>query len=127
MELYSIGILRNDQEHCNLRYLGGPEMSKLFVAERPTFAKNPVIARSESSFVEEPPTTWFEFALKTRNNHIHFDVDGRSMIDHVDTGTVVLSHSQWNPLTNGGCIAFRNFRATTMCLDYITVYQAKQN
>ena len=126
MELYSVGILRNDQRVCNFRYLGGPEMSKFFVAQQPLFTKISAIASYDSPFADKPANTWFEFALEIRNNHLAFDVDGHRVIDHVDTGMVESADCQWKPLTKGGCIALRNFNATKVCFDYINVYQAKE-
>ena len=127
MELYSVGILRNDQAVCNLRYLGGDAMSKIFVAQRPVFEKVSAIASFDSPYAGRPADTWFEHELEIRDNRIVLSVDGQRLVEHLDTGTVELPDCRWEPLTEGGSIAFRNFRATTVCLDYVRVYQSQEN
>ena len=127
MELYSVGILRNDQEVCNLRYLGGDAMSKIFVAQRPVFEKVSAIASFDSPYAGRPADTWFEHELEIRDNRIVLSVDGQRLVEHLDTGTVELPDCRWEPLTEGGSIALRNFRATTVCLDYVRVYQFQEN
>lgn len=130
IEMYSVGILRDHQPACNLRFLGGTGTSEAFQK----YWKHGKFDRydAESVFHSYPapsfgkPDTWFDFALQVKGKRITLDIDGKRVMDLDDPGRSASGDYTWKPLTDGGRFAFQAFVMGAQrrhCLDSLRVYQ----
>jgi len=125
VELYTVGMLRDDQDVCNLRYLGG---TTAWAYNRPKRNRDgaydtETIFKPYDSPFRNQPDTWFEFDVQVIGEQILMVVNHVTVIDLVDPGRTPQGKSTWKPLVSGGWIGFRNFRPKTVCLDYVRVYR----
>ncbi|MBN1676041.1 MAG: DUF1080 domain-containing protein [Kiritimatiellae bacterium] len=129
MHLYSVGILRDDLDTCYVRHLGGATAS-LYPWTREQRRRGAGKRHDdETGFASCPspffgkPDTWFAFDLQMAGKRITLAVDGKTVLDVEDPGKTVSGRIPWRVLTNGGWIAFRNFKPTKVDLDYLRVYE----
>lgn len=129
IEMYSVGILRDNQELCNLRYIGGTTApayrDPIMHRHRQVLYGNETIFNSYHSPFLNKPDTWFEFKLQITGGEVAMEVNGVTVFDVRDPGNVGTEQFAWTPLTNGGWFAFRNFVPRTVCIDYVKVYRMK--
>ena len=140
MGLYSVGILRYDQDVCNLRHLGGPGgagahnlLYEKTADGKPAFAGNfqdffagaSVFGSFPSPFVAKEPNSWFECDLRVERGRVTFLVDGQQFLSVQDPGHGERTEYIWEPQTDGGWFAFRNFLTNTVDVDYLRVYRKR--
>ena len=132
LEMYSVGVLRDDQAKCNLRYIGG-SAAELYRTLRTgkwkrreeLYGRETIIRAYDSPFSGEPGT-WFEFDLRVEGGRIALAVEGKQIFDVKDPGDVGAAEHAWTPLTGGGWFAFRNFRPNAVGIDYVRVYERRK-
>lgn len=128
IELYTLGMLRSDQERVNLRYLGGPLASywrQLDTLPRRDpkrkkinreFQEKTIPVDYASPFADAEKT--YHFDLRAVGNRLTLLIDGKQMFDLID------KHRAKRPL-RGGCFGFRNFKPTRAWYDNVRVYRRK--
>jgi len=131
IELYTVGILRDDQDECNLRYIGGTTapvyreyLKKPDASAQAVYGSETIFQAHHSPFLNKPDT-WFEFDLQIVGRHLVMKVDEETVFDCEDPGNVGTENYPWTSLTNGGWLGFRNFVPGTVCIDYLRVYRKK--
>ncbi|MBN1670108.1 MAG: heparinase II/III family protein [Kiritimatiellae bacterium] len=123
--MYSVGILRNDEKACNLRYIGGTAAAALAEVSYKRFQEETVIAACDSPF-RGKPLTWFELDLRVIGKRIVLFVDGAKAIDLVDPGNMGTPEYGWTALTGGGWFGIRNFVPKCVWVDRVRVYGMAQ-
>ncbi|MBN1670051.1 MAG: hypothetical protein JXR37_03415 [Kiritimatiellae bacterium] len=119
--MYSVGILRDDENTCNLRYIGGTAAAALAAVSYRQFQEETVLFGYDSPF-HGKPLTWFEFDLRVIGKQIVLFVDGAKVIDLLDPGNMGTPDYGWASLTGGGWLAIRNFRPNSVWVDHVRVY-----
>ncbi len=127
IEMYSVGILRDDQEICNLRYIGGTTASayrdpSMVTGPELPYGLETIISAYQSPFLGRPDS-WFEFALEIVDGRITFEIDGSQLLSLEDPENVGGEAFGWRALTDGGWFGFRNFVPGRVDYDYLRVYQ----
>ncbi|MCD6365066.1 MAG: DUF1080 domain-containing protein [Planctomycetes bacterium] len=120
LEMYSVGILRDDQDRCNVRYLGGA-MAECF-RKQTRFGAESIIQSHDSPY-RHKPQVWFKFDLRVVGPRITMEVDGVTVVDFEDSGNVGTDAFGWAPLDDGGFFAFRDFMPRQVDIDYVRVYR----
>jgi len=129
IEMYSVGILRDDQQECNLRYIGGTTAPAYRNPEMMTdvqrlYGDETIFKAFPSPFLGRPDT-WFEFDLQVESSHITLKIDGKIIIDLEDPQDVGTEKFAWISLTDGGWFGFRNFVPGKVCYDHVRVYKRR--
>jgi len=125
MQLYTLGMLRYDQDAENLRVVGGPLAR--FLKEMEKAPRGPERKRLNQAFqkktifqshpsVAKDPEKMAHFVLTAVGARLTLEVDGRQIFDVVDEQRAA------NPL-KGGFFGFRNFRPTKAWYDNLKVYR----
>lgn len=125
IELYTLGMLRYDQEEENLRLIGGelaPVLRDMLAAPKgPERKKRNQTFQDKSIFQSHPratsdPETMAHFVLTVIGAQLTLTVDGKQVFDVIDSARV---HA---PLA-GGHFGFRNFIPGKAWYDNLRVYQ----
>ncbi len=131
IELYTVGILRDDQAECNLRYIGGTTapayreyLKNPGASAQAVYGRETIFQAYYSPFLNKP-YTWFEFDLQILGRRLAMKVDGETVFGCEDPGNVGTEDYPWTSLTNGGWLGFRNFVPGTVYIDYLKVYRKK--
>ncbi len=141
IEMYTLCILRDVPRKKagppveEFGYLGGPTAALFAAALKPEndvppytaykkFHRETLVHEFRSPFAGKPDT-WFVFELTIVGETITLKVDGEKVFELADTGDTGDAGYGWEPLTNGGHMAFRNFSPTETTLDYVKVYRRK--
>ncbi len=119
IEMYSLGMLRDRQRQCNIRYLGGSAV-KTRSFQQGVHIPN---LHAHGSPYFGKPDTWFELDLSIEGRRISLLVDGIQIAELEDAGESGELGTKWTPLTNGGYFGFRNFVPGRVEVDYIRVYR----
>jgi len=123
--MYSVGILRDDQQFCNLRYIGGRTADAYQYNRR----KQTVLYDGETIFQTYPSPyqgmsdTWFTCDVQIMDNRLLMLVNEETVFDVIDPGNAGNPSFPWKPLIDGGWIGFRNFRPNSVIIDYVKVFQ----
>lgn len=123
MEMYSVGLLRDDQKLCNARFIGG-NTSEAYMKYGRTpliYDQETVITSFKSPFYGKP-NEWFDCEVQVTGTRMQISIDGNKVVDVEDTGHAGGPEYNWQPLTGGGYIAFRNFTPAETHIDYLRVY-----
>jgi hypothetical protein len=125
MELYTLGMLRYDQEEENLRAVGGELATWLKEMEAlprgPERKRRNDIFQSRTIFhafprAAENADRMARHVLTVEGARLTLEVDGRRVFDVVDAARVA---NPWQ----GGYFGFRNFKPTKAWYDNLRVYR----
>jgi len=119
--MYTLGMLRDDQNVCNLRYIGGSIADAYTALPFDPYQQASIIKAYDSAF-RDKPDTWFDFDIRVVGRRIALDIDGVNVFDVQDTGCAELDEWRWESLTEGGWIGFRNFVPNDVCVGRVRVY-----
>jgi len=122
LEMYSLGMLRDQHAACNLRHLGGSTAEIYTGRSHDLFNKESIFHSYPSPFSGKPDT-WFEFDVQIVGTSISLTINGERLFRVEDVGNTKVGTHRWAPLTNGGWISFRNFAPTTVCIADLRIYQ----
>ena len=109
-----------------MRHVGGvtraawPEPSTRESRQR--YARESIILEYAAPYGEDTES-WHDFDLRVVGKRMTITVDGEVMADFEDAGKTPKGTLAWQPLTAGGWIGLRNFRATWVDVDFIKVYR----
>ena len=125
MQLYTLGMLRYDQEDENLRIVGG-ELAE-YLKQMEAVPRGPERKRRNEIFQRKTILQSFPRAAKSpdRMSHYALTVTGARIVLEVDGATVldvVDEHRKANPL-RGGYFGFRNFRPSRAWYDNLRAYR----
>jgi len=118
--MYTVGMLRDDEDKCNLRYIGGT-ISEAYAKLKFEPYQQASIIESYASAFEGKPDTWFDFEVRVEGRRIAMDVNGQTMFDVEDRGRAGSDDWTWDPLSEPGWLAFRNFVPNEVCIAQLRV------